>query len=732
MSWRNLIGLLTALLPAPAALAQSPAPVSLPAVEVHGTTPLMSLPLPRDQVPANVQTVTAEQLVKRGALSLTDALARDLGGVNLTHVQNNPFQPDLSYRGFTSSFLIGTPPGLSVFVDGVRVNEPLADQVNWDLIPMDALDRLEVVPGSNPVYGRNTLGGALVAQTKRGLTHPGTTAEVGGGSFARYRALLQTGGSRGKFDYFVSGNLFFEDGFRDFSKSHVGQVFAKLGYLDDRNDLSLSLTHVNNKLTGNGPLPESRLKHDRTAVFTHPDIFKPDLWFLNGRYQRDLGRGFFLTTNLYGRLLDVDQFNLDVEEIVDARTNQKSWGGTLQLSYQGRVWDLPVSATLGSDYSGARLDHLIGEAGEDDVDDHLPEPGDAFSGSDGDGAGGFEVETNVQTETHAGGPFFTITVEPVNKLSLTVAGRYDVTHLRIADRLAGGTDADDDAPETDASGNHTFDRFNPAAGATYAVTNTLSIYAGYSESYRAPTAIELTCANPAAPCPVPTAIVDDPPLDAVKGKTWETGLRWARRPHIDATLAFFRTDLKDDILFRNEPESRVLGFFQNIDATRRQGIELLLRGAWGWGSWFLNYTLTDATFADDIELFTFANEARIARVHSGDRLPLVPPQRINGSVELLIGRDWQVSLDAAYVDGQRLRGDEANQHGRLDEYFVANATLEYRYKIFDVFVRLENLFDEEYESYGAFFENVADDTGVEPFLGPGAPFGAFGGVRVRF
>ncbi len=718
-------------------LAQS-SPVALPDIEVRGTTPLMSAPVSREHIPANVQTITSEQITKRGALNLTDTLSRSLGGVNLNHVQNNPFQPDVTYRGFTSSFLIGTPPGLSVFVDGVRVNEPLADQVNWDLIPTDAIDRLELIPGSNPVYGRNTLGGAIVMQTKRGFTHPGTTAEMGGGSFARYRTLLQHGGSHGQFDYFVSGNLFLEDGFRDFSKSHVGHLFGKVGYLGTHDDFSLSLTHVNNKLTGNGPLPESRLKRDRSSVFTYPDIFEPDLWFLNGQYQRDLGRGFSLSTNLYGRLLDVDQFNLDVEEDVDARTNQKGWGGALQLAYQGTVWERPVSITLGSDYAGARLDHLIGERGEDD-DDNGDHGGNAELEDDlallqalveGE-ADAFEVETNVKTETHAGGPFFTITAEPIDKLTLTVSGRYEVTHLTIKDRLAGHVDDDEEAG-TDASGNHTFDRFNPAVGATYTFTEHLSLYAGYSESYRAPTAIELTCANPEAPCPVPTAIVDDPPLDAVKGKTWETGIRWAFPPHIDATLAFFRTDLKDDILFRNEPESRVLGFFQNVDATRRQGIELLLRGVWSWGNWFLNYTATDATFEDDIELFTFASEDRIALVRDGDRLPLVPPHRVNGGIDFFIGSQLRLSLDAAYVDGQRLRGDEANQRSRLDPYFVANALVEYSYKNFDIFLRLENLFDEEYESYGAYFENVVDGSGVERFMSPGAPLAAFSGVRVKF
>ena len=698
-------------------------------MEVRGTTPLMGLGLPRGQVPANVQLTTGERLANRGALTMTDFLSREFAGITLTHVQNNPFQPDFSYRGFTSSFLIGTPPGLSVFVDGARVNEPLADQVNWDLIPTDAIDRIELLPGSNPVYGRNTLGGTLVMRTKRGFSHPGTIAEIWGGSFGRLRTLLQSGGSRGRFDYFLSGSFFLEDGFRDFSDGHVGNVFGKLGYVDEVQDASLSLTSVHNRLTGNGPLPESRLKRDRSAVFTHPDRFQPVLWFLHGTYQRTLSPALSLSTNLFGRLLDVDQFNRDVEEDVDARTNQKSWGGAAQLAYQRQVFGMPLTLIAGVDYGGARLDHVIAERGEDDEDESEVDLFKDLDAAEEHAEGqGLAIETHVTTQTHAGGPFVTATLEPIEKLAVTVAGRYDVTHLKITDRLAG--DAADDG--TDASGSHTFDRFNPAVGASYQLAESLSLYAGYSQSYRAPTAIELSCANPEAPCPVPTAIVDDPPLKAVKGKTWETGLRWSPRPSLQATLAFYRTDLTDDILFRNEPQSRVLGFFQNVDATRRQGLEFLLRGRWSWGDWFANYTLTEATFEDDAQLFTFANEDRLAQVKAGDRLPLVPAHRVNGGLEIALPIDLWFSVDGAYVDGQYLRGDEANTHPRLDPYVVANAQLAYKTERFDIFVRFENLFDEDYESYGALFENTLDDTGVERFLGPGAPFGVFGGVRLRF
>lgn len=708
--------------------AQTTPSVTLPTVTVRGTTPLMSVPLSQEDIPVNAQVATGDEYTASGALNLTDFFARDLAGMSLTHVQSNPFQPDVLYRGFTSSFLLGTPPGLSVFIDGVRINEPLADQVNWDLLPTDAIDRVELLPGSNPVYGRNTLGGAIVMQTKRGLTNPGTTAEMWGGSFGRIRSLLQSGGTYGNFDYFLSGNWFTEDGFRDFSKSSVGQLFGKLGYTTGRHDATVSLTYTNNYLTGNGPLPESRLASDRSAVFTHPDRFQPELWLVSGQYAYDLGSGFTVTANGHGRFLRLDQFNRDVEEDVLGNTHQDGWGASAQLTYQNILWGMPVTAAAGLDYSGATLRHRIDALELAAADDD----GEALKGTFAqEEQPGFEPATAVISDTHAGGAFVTITAEPTERLTVTAAGRFDTTALTIKDRLAGNN-GDDEEEQTDASGSHRFERFNPAIGATYMLPYGFNLYANYSQSYRAPTAIELTCANPEAPCPIPTAIVDDPPLKPVKGKTWETGLRWSLFPALHATVAFFRTDLDDDILFRNEPRSRVLGFFQNFKATRRQGIEFLLKGAWHRGHWFANYTLTDATFEDEAELFTFANEDRVALVQKGDTLPLVPVHRLNGGVEVYLTSQWSLRFDGAYVGSQYLRGDEANQRRRLDPYFVANAQMSYQYRAVNVFFRLENMFDSDYETYGAFFENVVDNTGVERFLGPGAPLGAFVGVRINF
>ena len=139
-------------------------------VNVVATTPLPGTDLQIDQVPGAVQTATAADLNRSDALDLSDLLNRRLNGVYINENQENPFQPDVNYRGYTASPLLGTPEGLSVYLDGVRQNEPFGDIVNWDLIPKVAISDLALIPGSDPLFGLNTLGGAVTIETKSGLS----------------------------------------------------------------------------------------------------------------------------------------------------------------------------------------------------------------------------------------------------------------------------------------------------------------------------------------------------------------------------------------------------------------------------------------------------------------------------------------------------------------------------------------------------------------------------------
>jgi outer membrane cobalamin receptor len=165
-------------------------------IDVVATTPLAGTDLTADQIAGPVQTATAADVENSGALDLADFMNRRLNGVYLNEMQGNPFQPDVNYRGYTASPLLGTPEGLSVYLDGVRQNQPFGDVVSWDLIPKNAISEIALVPGSDPLFGLNTLGGALSVRTKDGVSNPGLEGTLTYGSSGRKAVQAGYGGGK--------------------------------------------------------------------------------------------------------------------------------------------------------------------------------------------------------------------------------------------------------------------------------------------------------------------------------------------------------------------------------------------------------------------------------------------------------------------------------------------------------------------------------------------------------
>jgi iron complex outermembrane receptor protein len=159
-------------------------PQDLGIMNIVGVSPLGGS-IDADKLPTPVQTVSSEQLEKTQTISLADYINRYLGSAHVNEAQNNPLQPDISYRGFVASPLMGLPQGLSTYVNGVRFNEPFGDTVNWDLLPQGAIDSMAMY-SSNPIYGLNTLGGAIAIKTKTGFSSPKHQLEVIGGSWDRH------------------------------------------------------------------------------------------------------------------------------------------------------------------------------------------------------------------------------------------------------------------------------------------------------------------------------------------------------------------------------------------------------------------------------------------------------------------------------------------------------------------------------------------------------------------
>lgn len=276
---------LSALLPGGSAMAQEAARVAVSAASrtadnaaieeiiVVGTTPGSGLGVPVNKIPFAVRTIGSRDLQNAQSLDLTDFLNNKTPGVNINSAQNNPLQPDLLFRGFTASPLLGLPQGIAVYQNSARINEPLGDAVNWDLLPESAVNSIDLISGADPLFGLNTLGGALVLNMKDGFNFSGTQGELYTGSWNRTVGSIENGGNDGSLGYYVNLSRFEEDGWRPFSASENINFYGGINWRNgELSTLDLTYQRGDSDLRGNGATPVGLMAMQRDAIFTAPDI----------------------------------------------------------------------------------------------------------------------------------------------------------------------------------------------------------------------------------------------------------------------------------------------------------------------------------------------------------------------------------------------------------------------------------------------------------------------------
>ena len=748
--------------------------VQLQAMEVVATTPWSEEGVPLDRLPSNIQTVSGEELEESQGFSISDYLRNRMGGVTVNDAQNNPFQPDIQYRGFTASPLLGLPQGLTVYFNGVRFNEPFGDTVNWDLIPEGAIESMALHPGSDPVFGLNTLGGAISVRSKTGFSYPHHQIEAYGGSWGRHNEELSSGWNNGVFGYFLHLRHFKENGWRDFSPSEVKQAFGVLSWRGDAGEMNLTLSGNNNDLTGNGAVPIQLYRKDEKAIFTHPDETGNRMFFSNLDGNLWLSDDIQLSGNVYYRYNEVKTLNGDGTNfqvcpppnasfmcdedgaIIDdvhgnpirfsdavesgtintSKTRQRGYGTTVQTTFTQALFGLENRFVAGFSFDQAQIRFQF------DTELGALTPN---RGVDGSGILVGDPRVRLDSEVSHYGGFFIEQLTPVEDLTMTVSGRFNSSTIRLNDKAGD-----------ELEGNHHYDRFNPAAGLTYRVLPELSLYGRYSESNRAPTAVELTCADPNAPCRLPNAFLADPPLKQVVAKTFESGLRGAfdgipLGQGISTALqwhaGFFHTINEDDILFISAGILTSQGFFDNVGKTRRQGLEANLNGVVNndlLGNWFaklqygFNYTYLDATFRtpflDPSPNNPSADAAGNIQVKRGDRIPGLPEHMFKFNLDLFVVPQWDIAISGVYNSDRFFRGDEANLNKPVPGYWVFRLRSAYRFNRYvQVFLRVDNLFDKKYKTFGVYGQ--ADEVlgagfNDARFIGPGTPRGIWGGIRL--
>jgi outer membrane receptor protein involved in Fe transport len=797
-------------------------------VDVVAATPLAGVDLERSEIAAPVQTATSRDIENSGAVNLADFLNRRLDGVHANEIQGNPFQPDVNYRGFVASPLLGTPQGLSIYMDGVRQNQPFGDIVSWDLIPRLAISEIALMPGSDPIFGLNTLGGAISIETKDGIRNAGASLQLNGGSFGRRDGQLEYGGSNSKgLSWFTAASLFFEDGWRQASPSNVRQFFGKLGWQRGTTTIGMAIGYANNALTGNGLQEQRFLARDYSSVYTIPDQTANKSPFINLNGRHSFGPNVSVSGLAYYRYIRTATLNGDINEdsldqsvyqpsaadiraltaagytgfpasgananntpfpfwrcIAQAlqqdepgekcngllnrtRSQQHNYGISGQLTWRGAPGRYRNQFTLGAAYDGSVVNFSqlseLGYLNPDRTVTGVHAFGDGVTGGDVDGVP-FDTRVNLHGVINTGSIYATDAFSTA-RWNFTLSGRYDHTTLDNHDRIQPVP-----GPGSLTAAN-SFARFNPAAGVTFNAGHGTNFYFGYSEGSRAPTSIELGCADPEQPCKLPNALAGDPPLKQVVTRTFEAGVRGAYEGRLNWSAGWFRAESDNDLLFVASTQTG-FGYFRNFGETRRQGVQVAVdvhfwRLSLGGGYTFLEATYESAETVDGSSNSTNDSAQTGApglegtvQVQPGDRIPLIPQHTLKAFAALQATKKLSIDLDFVAASTSYARGNENNLSRPDGVYYLGPGTspgygvvnLGARYQIqrrIQLFAQIDNLFDHHYytaaqlgptgfTSQGAFIARPLPAIGGEfpvvhaTFYAPGAPIGAWGGIRLTF
>ena len=763
----------------PAAAPANPANTTpleaLPPVEVIGSTPLLGSGVDRNKVPSETQVLNSQNVTLEGPPSYLNTLQDQAQGVQLDSAAGGPFQPDLDYHGFLASPLQGTPEGLAVYLNGVRFNSPFGDTVNFDLIPGNAIDTMNL-EGANPVFGLNALGGSLAIQMKNGFTYHGGEIDVSGGSFDQFGGSFQYGKQAGDSSVYVAASGLKENGWRYFQSSALKQFYGDIGWRSDRAELHLNIDAAETTLEAPGTTPVEWLAADPRAQFTGPSPVNNDyvLVSLNGNVKIDdatsaqavayydyfiqhVGNGdvadFGPCNTISGFLCEVGTDTLATDRggnpIPDylnggpysdwdtQTTNTNGYGVSAQITRQDEIFGHNNHFVAGASFDGSRtlFGATTGIGGLNEVTENFFGPAGFPEGIIADQADGTDAPVDVSVTTAYYGIYFTDLYDITPRLTANISGRFNAEQIDLNDLLGTGL-----------SGNHSYTHFNPGFGLTYKVMPALTVYASYSESNSAPTPAELSCASPQSPCSLADFFTGDPNLKQQVAHSIEAGFRGTVTPFPDSKLdwnvGFFHTNLDDDIEF---VQSVVLGrgFFQNVGSTLRQGVDagVHINGR-RWKAW-VGYTYTNATFQTGfIESSPENPDADVngnIQVQPGDRLPGVPAHLLKLGLEYKVTDAWTVGVTGVAASSQYLFGDEANLTKPLPGYFILNLNTQYQVaRNVQLFGLVQNVLNSTYYVYGTF----SPTTSITSFQAPtasnprsyniGAPIAGFAGVRITF
>jgi iron complex outermembrane recepter protein len=725
----------------PAAAASEDASGALPTIEVVATTPL-GTGANTLNVPSETQSISAQEIENLNQPTLQDALARRTPGVSVTDEIGSPLSESVDFRGETATPVPGTPEGLAVYMNGVRINESYGDVVNWDLIPPSAISDAQIVTG-NPVFGLNALAGAVVMNMKNGFTWQGTEINLQGGMDYSAQGYAEYGITKGNWAYYVDIDGLRTNGFRYFGQSDAERAYGDIGYRAEGNEVHLSMTGGADSLGVAGTTPLELAEQNPWAVFTTPQTTRttaemitlsdeshitPTLTFAGNTYFRSYAQAhhdgnvsdFYSCANpdvcnngsvvpglpdpLGGNPAD------DGQPLGEIDSN---WTRTLSTGATGQLTD--IDKILGHNNTitaGVSVDHgwthftgssTLATLPPDFVvpwsDETIDEPV-------------YDVSpANLDAQNTYVGVYVLDTFDITDRLSIHAGARFNDAQIELTDLT--GTN-----PNLNANDN--FNRINPVVGATFKITPDIAAYASYSEANRAPTPLELGCSSPTQPCMIDNFLVADPPLQQIVARTVEAGFKGSNAiggpipGRLDWSIAGYRTENQNDIY--SVPSQQVIGFgyYVNAGDTLRQGVDL--GATYTTDKWdaYANYSYIEAIFLTPVQLASPNNPNdnctdsagdSVECVVPGDNLPGIPRHKFKIGFDYEVLPNWKVGADVVYRSSQYYFGDEINSLPPISGFATLNLRTSYQInKNVQIFGLINNALDYRGATYGTLWE----------------------------
>ncbi len=749
---------------------------TLPTVEVVGVSPVASFNIPLNQYPGNIQVLRENDIESQKSSSFSELLGRSATSVTLNEIQGNPFQLDLNYRGQRLSSVLGSAQGISAYLDGVRINEAFGDVISWDMLPESAISTITMIPGSNPMYGMNTLSGALVMTTKNGLTHEGNEVELTAGSFGRQRADVGVGRNLGNgYHAYAAATTFKEDGWREKSDSKLTNAFIKFGRDTEKTSWNVSVMGGTSDLKGNGLAPHDMYTTNYRQGYTFYDITENKsqqvsfsgthklsneeklsltTWYRHAKRQGnngDVNEGYreyldctenlnfydstcvtkFGGTAASGGIPGVAGIQPENALINKNTSKQETYGITFQWDKQFGAHKLLSGVTL--QQSKTRYQQWAADAQFDNSRVAILE-------------GAFQNQADHKGQNNQYALFIGDVFTLASGTLLMGALRYD--YARVKNDLVSWDEGGDDHATKES---FTYRKLNPSFGFSQALNKQAALFGNWSQGMRVPTAFELGCSNPDYPCRVPTGLQDDPYLKPIISQTAEIGLRLFPTDKTRVTVAAFGNINKDDVTFVRAPNNTVgnQGIFQNIGKTQRDGIELTARhreSRWETGA---SYTYLRARYKSHLELPSLEGNINVT---PGSRIAGLPEHFFKFAAMYRVTSQIRIGGDIQLYGSQVVAGNETknttadnNQavgKNKLAGYSILNLNANYEYvKGLNFFARVNNVFDKKYASYASLGYNMVDNGQIATdadqvrgsvFYAPGAPRAVFGGVRFEW